>query len=187
MDPYEEVDPSIPLQYAEMNPSLPLQYAALVKHRRALEAQLTALKQQIDQLKPMILEMFLQLRTQNMTVGGRTLYLSRELWANVGEAGPEALNAVLREQGLGDLISESVHHTRLKEYVREQVQQYVDKNGDELLSLEELLSRALPAALLAVLRVGVKTDVRDVAARQARRKGIGTMTEASVDLEADVP
>ena len=101
------------------------EYISLTKLKHDLEHELDAAKADIATLETQLLEDFAELGVSSVrSVGGATLYLHRQLWANAapGVDGdgdyPRACEA-LRLAGLGDLVQPRFNANSLSALVRE--------------------------------------------------------------------
>lgn len=96
-------------------------FIAIKKELDDIAIQEAELKRERQELEQIILAEFEEQGVQNMRVDGRTVSLVRTIYAraNTETGGTEALAQVLRENGLADLVKDSVNANTLASYVRE--------------------------------------------------------------------
>lgn len=96
-------------------------FVAIKKELDDIAIKEAELKQERLALEQIILAEFEQQGVQSMRVDGRTVSLVRTVYAraNPETGGLEALAQALRENGLGDLVKDSVNANSLAAYVRE--------------------------------------------------------------------
>ena len=97
------------------------EYVVKTRRKRELEAELKALKKEIDNMEPEVQEYFADTGFQSVRTGNGIAYLYREILANLApeESGThEEAHEALREHGLAYMIKTRVDATQLRAYVR---------------------------------------------------------------------
>lgn len=113
----------------------------LTAEAKDLEAQLKRKKEELQRAKWRALDWIERNESPSMSVGDKTVYLKRELWASV-PAGMD-LRAAFTAAGIGHLVKDGVNVNQLSAHVRQ-----LDANGEKL-----------PPALAALVTVTEKFDV----------------------------
>ena len=98
-----------------MNMILIKEFVSLENEKAGLEAQLKDVSARRAELKQSILSMFTDANVQNMAVDGRTVYLSRQLWASADEEAHE----LLKKYDLAWTIKEKVNTQTLSAELRD--------------------------------------------------------------------
>lgn len=96
--------------------------AELTGQKRELEAQLKAVEAQLDAAKAGALRYFEVNGVDNVSAGGYTVYLRRQLWAKVID--PEAAIRILPEIGWDDYVKPKINSQTLSARLRE-----LDRDG----------------------------------------------------------
>ncbi len=113
------------------------------------------LKERRKVLEEALLNNMAKAGIKRVNVDGYTVYIDRKLWA--GHTGDSAaLVAALREEGMGDIVTESANAMRLSSWVRE-------FDPDNNLPPEDVAAR-LPERVRAAIKVSEKIQL-------AMRKG----------------
>jgi len=129
-----------------MNLSLAKKVASLIAEKRRLEERLRAVKEEIDQLEPELLNEMMedQMDRLHITVGSEkiTLYIHRIVWARPKDGDRGSVVATLKRCGMSDFVEEGYNTSTLSAYVRERL-----ANGTRLqptlsaaLDLDEVVS-----------------------------------------------
>jgi hypothetical protein len=122
-------------------------FVALEERRRALEAEIEAVKAEAAELEALLLPQFEQSGLERVAIDGRTVYVERKLWAKAKDGDKAAVCKALKRCRLGDYVEETFNTNSLSAYVRE-----LDREG-----------RPLPPSLATVL------DVSEVFRLRTRR------------------
>lgn len=96
------------------------QFLAMHEKKRALEAELETVKEQMAVLEAELLQQFEQEGVSSMKVNGKTVYLDQKKWAGVAPgASREAAIQAIKEAGLDMYVKEDFSTQSLSAYVRE--------------------------------------------------------------------
>ena len=117
---------------------------ALCEQKDALEAELKQTNADIDEADWQLSNLMAETETQNFTRAGTMFCLTTKTRASATAGMKDALFEVLRAEGYGDLITETVNANSLSSFVKEQI----SENGD-----------ALPEWLNGLVNVFEKTTV----------------------------
>ena len=104
------------------------QLKAAKERKSKLEEQTKAVNAEIDRLDLALSDAMAEAELDKFTHCGSTFYLKSRLFASPMAGKKEDLYAVLKENGFGSLVTESVNANTLSSFVREQKAE----NGDEL-------------------------------------------------------
>ena len=143
-----------------MNMTKVKQYVNLHARKTKLEAELASVKEKMNELEPFVLEQFEKAGIQNMKVGDWKPYVHSQIWASIDKSRPGVME-ILKANGLGDLVNETVNSQSLSAFVREQIKLFEDADSK---TLDEIIREALPQELAEVLKVSEKTSLRVVKA-----------------------
>ena len=108
------------------------------------EQALKEVNDQIDEVDYRLSELMAETETQNFTRAGTMFYLISKTRASAAAEKKDELFAVLRSEGYGELVTETVNANSLSAFVKEQI----TENGD-----------ALPDWLRGLVNVFEKTTV----------------------------
>jgi hypothetical protein len=117
---------------------------SLRDQKQETEALVKEINAQIDEADYQLSELMAESETQNFTRSGTIFYLTTKTRASAVAGSKDELYAVLREQGFGELVYETVNANSLSSFVKEQI----EENGD-----------ALPGWLIGLVNVFDKTTV----------------------------
>jgi len=120
------------------------EFVRLQEERRKIESTLDSLKEILKVMEEEILGEFERTGMSSAKVDGMTIYLHRQLWAGPKEGDYATACRVMKENGLGDFVSERFNTNTVSAWVRE----------------EEKSGRALPAAIAAALNVEEKFTIK---------------------------
>ena len=113
-----------------MNMNLAKKVAKMIAKKRQLEDDLRAVKEDIAQHEPQLLDEMVanQLERLQIPVEGQkiSIYIHRQLWTKPKEDRAEVVS-VLKKCGLSDFVSENYNSNSLSAYVRERL-----ANGEKL-------------------------------------------------------
>jgi hypothetical protein len=112
------------------------QFVALTVFKRDLEGQLRRIKSEIASREQAILEQLADAGEDGYKLGGRTVYITRKVWARAASSKPDACQA-LKAAGLGDYVEEGFNTNSLSAYFREQ------REAQPLVALDSLLPEQL--------------------------------------------
>ena len=98
------------------------QLKALRERKEALEEEMKQLNADIDNADWHLSELMAESETQNFTRGGTTFCLTTKTRANAVAGKRAELFAALRENGYGDLVTETVNANSLSSFVKEQME-----------------------------------------------------------------
>ena len=115
-----------------MNMEIIKQFASLTARKKKLEDGLRAVKDEMSNIEPALLQELLDNQLDRLPVttedGDRiTVFIHRQAWARPKDGNKEAVVAALKDCGLSDFVSESYNTNSLSAYVRECL-----ANGQEL-------------------------------------------------------
>lgn len=134
-------------------------YVRLHERKEQLNDELTKVKAEIAKLEEGLLEYFQRHGLQNLGAGGRKVYIHRQIFASL----PNKAEAhrLLREHGFGDLVEDRVVPQRLAAWVREQLTEVEQNEGEIPADSESLSTRLpLPEELKQQIKVTEKFSVR---------------------------
>lgn len=109
-----------------------------------VESDLKGLKERAEKLDEEVQSLFCEHGIQNIGVGGKTVYMSRQTWTSVRPERKEEARKVLEALGLGDFVKESVSGQQLSAWVRERIDQ----------------NETIPPELQECIRVTEKLSIR---------------------------
>lgn len=104
------------------------QLSELKKKEAQLKKELSEINAQIKDNTKQLVEQMVNNEIQNFNRNGKVFYLVTNRYVSDVAAQREVLYRVLREQGFGDLIKETIHPQTLRAFVREQI----EENNEEL-------------------------------------------------------
>lgn len=130
-------------------------WVQLTEKIRKHEADAEDLKERRKTLEQKLIDNMVKAGIRRVNLAGQTIYIDRKLWA--GHAGDSmALTTALREEGMGDLVTETANAMRLSAWVRE-------FDPDNNLPPDDVVAR-LPERVRSAIKVSEKTQL-------AMRKG----------------
>jgi hypothetical protein len=138
-------------------------FVQLEKERKELEARLDILKEEIKPLAEQIAEEFEESGTQRENVDGLTVYLSYQMWARPKDGDMPKLVDALKNNGMGDLVQETVNINSLSAVVRERYKECVEQNIPDVL--------AFPAMVQDALAVSTSRHLKSMTGSKSRSKG----------------
>lgn len=109
--------------------SLADQLVALKEDKARLEERLKKLNGFIDEVDYKLTEAMAEADTRNFTRGDRMFFLTCKTRASAVADRKDALFEALRENGFGDLVTETVNANSLSSFVKEQME---ESEGDTL-------------------------------------------------------
>lgn len=86
------------------------------------EGKLAALKKDRAAVAERVQETFVEEGVQNLSTGGKCVYLARSLWTNVIPEKKEEARGVLQALGLGAFVKESINGQQLSAWCREKAE-----------------------------------------------------------------
>jgi len=96
------------------------EYIRLRRLQKEREAEAETIKDQADQIEQQLLEEFAVAGVQNMSVDGTTVYLQRQVWAQVDQAyTKEEVIDRLRQSSLDHFVRESYNTNTLSSWLRD--------------------------------------------------------------------
>ncbi len=110
-----------------MDMNLAKKFGSLVARKRGIEDELRAVKAEIAQLEPLLLDEMRNNQMERLHTAGTTLYIHKVLIAKAKGGDRAAVAKQLISCGLGDLVTESYNSNTLSAYVREHL-----ANGEQL-------------------------------------------------------
>jgi predicted nuclease with TOPRIM domain len=96
--------------------------------KQAMEQELKAINDEIDEVDYRLSEIMAETETQNFTRSGIMFYLTTKTRASAMADRKDELFATLRNEGYGELVTETVNANSLSAFVKEQI----TENGDAL-------------------------------------------------------
>lgn len=132
-------------------------FIELDAQKKKADDDLEAIKLQLAELEPQIMERFENAGIQSMKAkSGQTVYVRRDLRAGAVEGAGVMLMESLKSAGLGDLVKEAINHQRLSSWVREFEEQTF---GGAKVKPDELLAK-MPDGLQTTLKVTEQFSLR---------------------------
>jgi len=98
-------------------------YKELKEEKDALQGKLKELNKQLEKTNDELTAEMVDNELQNFQRGDRTFYLQTKLHAHDLKDKRDQLYEVLRKEGYGDLIKETVNPKTLESFVREQIEE----------------------------------------------------------------
>lgn len=133
------------------------QFIELDRRKKQADDDLEAIKEEMAQLEPQIMERFENAGMQSMkSKSGVVLYIRRQLFAGAAEGATVLLTESLKSAGLGDLVKEAVNAQRLSSWVTEFEAEHF--NGTKV--RPDDLVQAMPPELRDSLKVIEKYSLR---------------------------
>lgn len=121
------------------------EFAELENERRQLEERLEVIKTRTNTLQEPLLNHFADTGMQNARIKGLTVYVKTDRYVSKrGDASTEQVCQVLRDHGLGYIVSEGYNASSLKSKI---VKEYIEADVE------------VPDALAAVLNIGETTKL----------------------------
>lgn len=127
-----------------MNTAWIRDWMKMVERKREAEERIAEINEQIKECERLILRDLQEEGVDRITVDGKTVYVRREVWASSGGDTP-ALVQAFKEEGLDELVTETVSSQRLSAWVREH-------DPERSMSEEEIVS-ALPPRIAPHVKV----------------------------------
>lgn len=103
------------------------QFVSAKERKAELEAELKAVKAEIERLDRDLSDEMALMEYDNFSRKGKTFFLRSRLFASPKSGCKEELFSVLREKGYGDMITESVNANTLSSFVKEKRE---ENNGE---------------------------------------------------------
>jgi len=128
------------------------EFMELKERQKNLKAELEEVTKRCAEMNRDLLPMFQDACIQNMSLGGKTVYQHRQIWASPSDR--DRLTQAFRDIGADEMITESVHGQRLSAWVRD-----IEVNEGRQLSPEELKTR-LPAEVRDLINVAEVIELR---------------------------
>lgn len=133
------------------------QFIELDEKKKKADEDLEAIKSQMAEIEPQIMERFENAGMQSMkSKGGQVVYIRRDLRAGAVDGSSMLLMESLKSEGLGDLVKEAINHQRLSSWVREFEEQTF---GGAKVKPEELVAK-LPSGLQSTLKITEQFSLR---------------------------
>ena len=108
------------------------QLKALRERKDALEAELKQVNMEIDNVDWHLSNIMAETETQNFTRAGTMFCLTTKTRASARAGQKDELFAALRDEGYGDMITETVNANSLSSFVKEQIAETGDALPDWL-------------------------------------------------------
>lgn len=131
-------------------------FAALTSRKGTLENELKAVKAELEQLEPRIIEDMQDVGMNSVNMQGRTFYVQRTIFAGPNEMGREAVVTGLKAAGLEDYVSETFNAQSFSAFVRSCIAEH---DGGDTLAPTEVV-QLLPEPLRACTYIGEKFNIR---------------------------
>lgn len=100
----------------------------LRERKQELEDELKEINAQIANYNNKLAEEMVNLELQRFSLEGTLYYLATDIYVSDIAPSREELHEVVRQQGFGDLIKQTIHPSTLKGFVKEQIKE----NGGEV-------------------------------------------------------
>jgi hypothetical protein len=136
------------------------EFVCLENRKRDLDAELKATKQKLDDLEQALVPQFIEDGVQRMTVDGRTVSLSQDIYA-APAADRECVVAALKQSELGQYVAENYNSNSLTAFVREVAREVAARAERAQRPYdEEEVRQALPQPLGDALKVSFVHSLR---------------------------
>jgi hypothetical protein len=129
------------------------EFVSLENRKKDLDAELKAVKQQLDDLEGALVPQFVEDGVQKMTVDGRTVSLTQDVYASPLNDREDVVDA-LKHSELGQYVAENYNSNSLTAFVRE-VKREVESRakGEGRMYDENDVRAALPEPLGRALKI----------------------------------
>jgi hypothetical protein len=129
------------------------EFVSLENRKKDLDAELKAVKQQLDGLEEALIPQFLDSGVQKMTVDGRTVSIQQDVYASPLNDRGDVVDA-LKHSELGQFVAENYNTNSLTAFVRE-IKREVESRAqqDDRMYTEEDVRAALPDPLGRALKI----------------------------------
>jgi hypothetical protein len=129
------------------------EFVSLENRKKDLDAELKAVKQQLDDLEDALVPQFVEDGVQKMTVDGRTVSLTQDVYASPLNDREDVVDA-LKHSELGQYVAENYNSNSLTAFVRE-VKREVESRakGEGRMYDENDVRAALPEPLGRALKI----------------------------------
>lgn len=98
------------------------------EQKKDLEAQSKNLTAEIEELDKKLSDAMAEAEMDKFSHGGKTFYLNTRLFASAQQGRKDELFTALKENGFGEIVTETVNANTLASFCKEQMAE----NGDEL-------------------------------------------------------
>lgn len=164
------------------------EFVSLEKKKKDLDAELKAVKQQLDVLEQAIIPIFIEAEVPLVVVEAdgmtRTLSIYEDLYASPATDRADVVVA-LKASELGDYVAENYNANSLTSYVREIWNELKDTaKRENRVVFEADLRAALPEALRPVLKISILHKISSVRSTKSVIKGASAAPEASAAPQA---
>lgn len=129
------------------------EFVSLENRKKDLDAELKAVKQQLDELEEALVPQFIEDGVQRMTVDGRTVSVQQDVYASPLNDREDVVDA-LKQSELGQYVAENYNTNSLTAFVRE-VKRDVElrAHGENRIYTEDDVRAALPEPLGRALKI----------------------------------
>ena len=114
---------------------------SLREQKKDTEALVKEINEQIDEVDYQLSELMAESETQNFTRSGTMFYLTTKTRASAVAGNKEELHSVLKAQGFGELVYETVNANSLSSFVKEQMGENEDALPDWLIGLVNVFDK----------------------------------------------
>ncbi len=129
------------------------EFVSLENRKKDMDADLKSLKQRLDDLEQALVPQFVEDGVQNMTVDGRTVSLSQDVYASPATGRADVVDA-LKQSELGQYVAENYNANSLTAFVREVTREVESRANDEgRMYTEDDVRAALPEPLGRALKL----------------------------------
>jgi hypothetical protein len=129
------------------------EFVSLENRKKDLDAELKAVKQQLDDLEEALVPQFVEGGVQKMTIDGRTVSLSQDVYASPLNDREDVVDA-LKQSELGQYVAENYNTNSLTALVREVKREVESRAQDEgRMFTEDDVRSALPEPLGRALKI----------------------------------
>jgi vacuolar-type H+-ATPase subunit I/STV1 len=129
------------------------EFVSLENRKKDLDAELKAVKQQLDDLEEALVPQFIEDGVQRMTVDGRTVSIQQDVYASPLNDREDVVDA-LKQSELGQYVAENYNTNSLTAFVRELKRDVeLRAKGENRMYTEDDVRAALPEPLGRALKI----------------------------------
>jgi hypothetical protein len=129
------------------------EFVSMENRKKELDAELKAVKQQLDDLEEALVPQFIEDGVQRMTVDGRTVSIQQDVYASPLNDREDVVDA-LKQSELGQYVAENYNTNSLTAFVRELKRDVeLRAKGENRMYTEDDVRAALPEPLGRALKI----------------------------------